>query len=68
MQHATVAPDPFEFLGSDGEVATIIRQYDWSATPLGRGMDCEPESRNGSFATVPCPYRDALGRGRRHDL
>jgi len=35
VQHATIASDPFEFLGSDGEVATIIRQYDWSTTPLG---------------------------------
>ncbi|MDM9628452.1 PAS domain S-box protein [Rhizobium sp. S152] len=28
--------DPFRFLGHTGEVASIIRNHDWSATPLGR--------------------------------
>ena len=35
MQNAASKPDPFRFLGSNGEVATIIRNYDWGSTPLG---------------------------------
>lgn len=27
--------DPFRFLGHDGEAGRIIRDYDWSSTPLG---------------------------------
>jgi PAS domain S-box-containing protein len=28
--------DPFQFLGHDGAVGAIIREFDWSTTPLGR--------------------------------
>lgn len=35
MEHDHHGGDPFQFLGSDGEVAGIIRHYDWLSTPLG---------------------------------
>ncbi|MGV3550544.1 sensor histidine kinase [Rhizobium sp.] len=36
---ATEENDPFQFLGRDGEVARIIRAFDWSSTPLGKVED-----------------------------
>ena len=35
MIPAPDAKDPFHFLGHDGQVADLIRNFDWSATPLG---------------------------------
>lgn len=34
--YASTALDPFAFLGHHGETSELIRQYDWSLTPLGR--------------------------------
>ncbi len=55
MQHATIAPDPFEFLGSDGEVATIIRRFDWSATPLGPVERWTPNLRAATALLLQSP-------------
>lgn len=35
--------DAFSFLGHDGDVADLIRRFDWSATPLGR-VETWPQS------------------------
>ncbi len=34
-QDASAEADPFQFLGHKGEVAAIIRAFDWQRTPLG---------------------------------
>ncbi len=35
-QDASLEVDPFRFLGHGGEVAAIIRSFDWTGTPVGR--------------------------------
>ena len=35
-QDASVKADAFQFLGHSGEVAAIIRAFDWEQTPLGK--------------------------------
>lgn len=35
-QAAVETTDPFQFLGHDGEVSNLIRNHNWSTTPLGR--------------------------------
>ncbi len=35
MSDPTNAPDPLAFLKGAGELASLIRSFDWSATPLG---------------------------------
>jgi PAS domain S-box-containing protein len=44
-------PDPFSFLGHDGEVAKLIRGFDWAATPLGPVEDW-PQSLKTATALV----------------
>lgn len=47
--------DPFRFLGKDGEVAEIIRNYDWSSTPLGRVEDWPPCLRTSTALLLQSP-------------
>lgn len=39
MIPAPEANDPFQFLGHDGQVADLIRNFRWSETPLGPAVD-----------------------------
>ncbi|KQV82706.1 HWE histidine kinase domain-containing protein [Rhizobium sp. Root1220] len=74
--------DPFRFLGHHGEVAGLIRDYDWSATPLGCVETWSPSLKTSTAILLHSPvpivmlwgedgvmiYNDAYSAfaGRRH--
>lgn len=43
--------DPFEFLGHQGEAARLIREFNWSSTPLGR-VETWPQSLKTTVALL----------------
>lgn len=47
--------DPFQFLGGDGEVARIIRSFNWSSTPLGRVEDWSAPLRTATALLLQSP-------------
>ncbi|TWF49502.1 sensor histidine kinase [Neorhizobium alkalisoli] len=47
--------DPFRFLGNDGEVAGIIRNYDWASTPLGPVESWPPSLKTSTALLLQSP-------------
>ena len=55
MPNDTLQPDPFQFLGKDGEAAEIIRGYNWGSTPLGRVEEWPPCLRTSTALLLQSP-------------
>jgi PAS domain S-box-containing protein len=56
MSQASVYPsDPFQFLGHDGEVAKIIRDHDWSNTPIGAVEKWPPSLKTSTALLLQSP-------------
>lgn len=48
-------PDPFQFLGHHGEIANLIRAFDWPSTALGRVEDWPPSLKTATALLLHSP-------------
>jgi PAS domain S-box-containing protein len=54
-QDINLRHDPFEFLGHDGEAASLIRRFNWASTPLGPVEDWPPSLRTSTALLLHSP-------------
>lgn len=54
-QSGQAEADPFAFIGHDGDCATLLRNFDWSKTPLGRVETWSPALKTASALLIHSP-------------
>ena len=54
-QSGQAEADPFAFIGHDGDCATLLRNFDWSKTPVGRVETWSPVLKTAAALLIHSP-------------